>query len=222
MTDEQERSMRDALFRLGDGLDAVVFVFILTRLYSEVIGAPSFVSLLNKVKIIVLFGSLFYFLLWEWLKIRLLTVKNPIQDYRRFFIEIGISFASYGAALRAVQAKPTLFLYTAIVMFLGGWWAYAAYKEYPQSEDRFELMSMGVFHLMFAILSLTAWPIVSLPQPEITFYFLPLIMLYLWLFVFFQEISITREVKGILAGPGVPFIGWERLERIWYFLIRII
>ena len=207
MTDEMEDKVHDSLLAFTDFLYAVVFGMIVGKIFEDVINATGHWG--DKLGKIALVGGVFYFLAWDWLHGRLLTLKNPYRGYWRFFLEIIIACCGYGAALGAVAASLSLLLYIAVILLLGVWWSTLTIREYPQSIDlrelrfviRYQLVGF-TFLLVFSATYLAQvgtriHPWVSIPY-----------VLWGFLFVFIYELFIERP-PGMLGGPGVPFVNRE-------------
>lgn len=164
--------------------------------------------------------GVFYFLLWDWLHGRMLTLRNPYPSFRRFFIEVIIACCGYGAAARALEGKVAFLFYIALILVLRSIWALLTILDYPKGEDRRELTVIIVLQLTIALIVGAFWifwergvgPTVS---PLQTFILIALG----WGAVFVYELAIRRR-PGIQAGPGVPFVPLSRLERIRAISLR--
>lgn len=210
--DVMEEKVRDALLAFVDFLYAVVFGIIVAQLLDQVLTANE--SVLEKGGRIFLVIGVFYFLTWDWLHGRLLTLKNPYKGYRRFFLEIIIAFAGYGAARAAILGEITLLYYTGIILVLGAWWARMTISEYPNSDDIQELRFIQWYQLTAFVgqLLVTIIWYRSL-GPTLAWWGAMLLNFFGMAFVFVYELRIER-VPGILGGPGVPFVSRQVMTRI--------
>lgn len=148
MAENYEEEVRKASLTFVDFFDAVIIGIIFVQVFDKILTPD--LPLLDKVNRLALTFGVFYLLMWDWLHTRLLTLKNPLHRYRRFFMDVVSSFFGYGAALRAVNAKLSLLVYIALILILGAWWANCALFENPQSEDRKELEYTQILQLFAA------------------------------------------------------------------------
>lgn len=142
--------MRNALLAFIDFLYAVVFALVLAETFTQVI-LPAEKVILEKATNLILVIGVFYFLSWDWLHARRLTLKNAYTSYRRFFIEVVIAFSAYGAALEAVRMEVTFLIYIFVGLFLGAIWAHTTLQEYPKSEDAVELRIIRWYQPLYTI-----------------------------------------------------------------------
>jgi len=219
MPEEFEERMRSALLSFVDFLYAVVFALVLAETFTRVI-LPVEKTILEKTSNLILVIGVFYFLSWDWLHARRLTLKNPYTSYRRFFIEVVISFSAYGAALEAVRMEVTFLIYIFVGLLLGAIWARSTLQEYPQSEDAYELRFIQRYQTRYTFVGVSAlflWyylisAIIRL-QESIAF------VLFGIIFVFWYDLRVDRPA-GIMGGPRVPFINKNRVDRIRTTLSR--
>ncbi|MBI3115091.1 MAG: hypothetical protein HYZ09_01190 [Candidatus Kerfeldbacteria bacterium] len=212
-----DEKVNDVLLAFVDFLYAVVFGLIVAKIFDDTLLPEIHAAV--KVKSLLLVLAVFYFLMWDWLHGRLLTLRNPFPSYRRFFIEVVIACCGYGAAARALEGRVSFLLYVAMILFLGAIWASLTSNEYPESKDRRELTVIVELQVLMAVIVVAFWigserqsgPIVGLMTT------LRLIVLG-WGAVFLYELFIRRQ-RGILAGPGVPFISFRQLEQIRHRLL---
>ncbi|GEM_PF-7073176 len=153
-----ENRITEILLAFVDFLYAVVFALIVAEAYDKVIVNLARTPLETLGKIFLITG-VFYLLSWDWLHARLLTTKNPYVSYRRFFMEILIAFAGYGAALRAIEGKISFLLYVLAILWIGVVWAHRTRKEYPNSVDLKELKNIVLLQSVAGILVLVAYVI---------------------------------------------------------------
>jgi len=221
MSEKLEEKMSGALLAFVDFLYAVVFGLIVAETFHKVVFSEK-KSYLDKTSALLLVVGVFYFLMWDWLHGRLLTLKNPYKSYRRFFVELIIAFCGYGAAYAVVHAKASFLIYIALILFLGARWAKDTLKEYPESKDRFELYIIQSHQIVHATLGLFAFGIWYLfVRTEITLVEAGYFILFGWIFVFQYELFIPR-LKGIIAGPCVPFVNKKRMDKIRSFMLKLL
>ncbi|MEK7637228.1 MAG: hypothetical protein AAB402_02420 [Patescibacteria group bacterium] len=212
MADPLEERVRESLLAFVDFLYAVVFGLIVAKLFDEVVHGQD--NVLDKIGKVGLVGSVFYFLTWDWLHGRLLTLKNSYRGYWRFFIEILIACCGYGAAEAAVTAKVSVIGYVAAILLLGAWWARIAVREHPASQDLYEFRFLSVYQAICsaALIALLASYYIFVGQYIPWWVAIPFNLIGA-LFVFLYELKIERPI-GVLGGPGVPFIHRDLMMRI--------
>jgi len=210
-----EEKISDSLLAFIDFLYAVVFGLVLAEAYEEIINSETLGSL-DKLGGILLVISVFYFLSWDWLHGRLLTLRNPYTRYRRFFIETLIAFFGYGAAISALQRNIFFLVYVSFVLWLGASWAFVTLREYPQSDDIRELKITETFQSAsgFGPLIVFAFHRYNWGYEPMSPFEIVGVVLIGWFFVFVYELRQERPYTGIMFGPGVPFVNRERLEKI--------
>ena len=98
--EETRNKIDESLLFFIDFLYAFVFGLILTDAVSKIVWPEehSWKLWRQRVDHIIMVVSIFYFLAWDWVHARILTLKNPYGGYTRFFLEIVIALCSYGAA----------------------------------------------------------------------------------------------------------------------------
>jgi len=218
---EVEASVRSNLNSFVDIFYAAIFAFILLQVFTDVIDSKV-LSFKDKVNGILLVMGVFYFLTWDWLHARLLTLRNPLQGYRRFFFDLMITFFSYGAALRAFRAKPTFLIYIVVILLVGIVWATRALSENKESEDKKELRIIEQMQFLVAIILIGTYVYVHvvLEVERVGIYETTIFLVAGWLFVFIYEWGLDRP-DGILGGPGAPLMTRERIRRIKAFISAI-
>jgi len=213
MPEELEERMRDALLVFIDMLYAVVFGLILIQTFDQIV-LSEIKSLPEKTRNLFLVISVFYFLSWDWLHARRLTLKNPYTSYQRFFMEVIMAFLAYGAVLEAVRVRVTFLFYVFGSLFLGSLWAHYTLKEYPESEEYNELGFIRRYQALYALsgASITAYWYhrfsLAISLSDSIFYVIWGLMI-----TFFYDLRIERPA-GIMGGPGTPFISRELMEKI--------
>lgn len=213
--DGQERAERfsETLLVFVDILYAVVFGLILADTFERVINNPE-KSIAEKASLVLLVASVFYFLAWDWLHGRLLTIKNPYRRYRRFFLEVLMACCAYGAALNAVQGSIDFLPYLSVVLLAGVAWARFTLQEYPESADQEELGVVRRLQLPLAGLTILFWiGWRFFVGPVVNFGLVAGVILIGWAFVLWYELEIERPL-GLFGGPGVPFLPRTRLAKM--------
>src|SRR3989344_9185186 len=214
-----DEKINDALLAFVDFLYAVVFGLIVAKLFDDILLEP--VALADKVKSSLLVLGVFYFLIWDWLHGRMLTLRNPFPSFRRFFIEAIIAFCGYGAATRALEGKVAFLFYVMLILLLGALWAWFTIREYPASDERQELVLIIALQPLNAVLVGACWIAWERLMGPTVSRVLTIALIELgWLAIFFYELALRRRT-GIQAGPGVPFVTFQQLDRIRALLLRI-
>lgn len=134
MSDEIEQKTRDSLTDFINFLYAVVFGLIVAEMFPQVLMVTT-TSVWQKAGNLLLLIAAFYFLSWDWLHGRLLTLKNPYKRYFRFFLEILIAACAYGVAFAALRRSIHIIQFIVLILLIGCWWSQVTLKEYPNSED---------------------------------------------------------------------------------------
>lgn len=209
----------DTLLSFIDFLYAVVFGLVLAETFENVIEKEEKTFLDKSGNILLLIG-VFYFLAWDWLHGRLLTIRNPYRRYRRFFIEALIAFCGYGAALDAIGMKVSFLVYIALILLLGALWARFTSKEHPASVDEKELRVIAVWQSVMTGVTISVYIVWRHAVGEkLILQQAMLFVLVGWFFVFIYEAFILRPA-GVGAGPGVPFINKQRMDGVRELVLR--
>lgn len=207
-----DEKVNDALLAFVDFFYAVVFGLIVAKMFDDIL-LPE-VHLSDKAKSLLLVLGVFYFLLWDWLHGRMLTLRNPFPSFRRFFIEVIIAFCGYGAAARALEGKVALLFYVMLILLLGVLWAELTILDYPTGDDRHELTVIIKLQLVMAVVVGIFWVCWEREVGSQVNLFETLTLIALgWGAVFGYELAIRRQ-PGLQAGPGVPFVPLSKLERV--------
>ncbi|OGL85734.1 hypothetical protein A3I40_03070 [Candidatus Uhrbacteria bacterium RIFCSPLOWO2_02_FULL_48_12] len=215
--DELREQVRASLLAFVDFLYAVVFGLVLAGTYERIILSEE-LSVLNRAGNTILVLGVFYFLTWDWIHGRLLTLKNPYTGYRRFFVEVVIAFCGYGAALGAVRGRISFMIGIILILMLGAYWARRTSREYPESPDIWELWIIQRYQARHAVLVsivTIAWYYVF--GSTITFVESISFVAFGWVFVLVYEVIVERT-SGIERGPGVPFISRRQLKAVKSFI----
>jgi hypothetical protein len=102
-----KEDVRGVLICFTDFIYAVVFVLIVQKVFDDLIEKKIDANCIIRI---LLLGVMFYFLTWDWVLGRILTLKIPYKSYTRFFYEILIAAFAYGTVAAILQDKA-LFLY---------------------------------------------------------------------------------------------------------------
>lgn len=211
--------VNDVLLAFVDFLYAVVFGLIVADTFEVVIRNP-LTSAVDKTANVLLVLGVFYFLLWDWLHGRLLTLKNPYQGYRRFFLEIIVACCGYGAARAALKLEVSFVVYVILILFLGVLWAKWTLDECPTSGDARELKLIKFhqnFHAIIGSIMYLFW--YAFISKAIALREALIFLVLGWLFVFQYELVIIRP-PGVQSGPGVPFVSRQRIASIRTWIVR--
>src|SRR3989338_4345872 len=217
MVDELKEQVRASLLAFVDFLYAVVFGLVLAETYERIILSEE-LSVLNRAGNIILVLGVFYFLTWDWIHGRLLTLKNPYTGYRRFFIEVVIAFCGYGAALSAIRGQLSFMIGIVLILILGAYWARRTSREHPESPDSIELWIIQKLQTRVATVvsvAIVAWyyMVGSMITLAESIYF----VIFGWAFVLVYEVIVERP-GGIESGPGVPFVSKQQLRAVKFFV----
>lgn len=209
---ESEQKIQDALLTFVDFLYALVFGLVLIQLFDQVITA----NMVTQVKVgkALLVIGVFYFIAWDWMHGRLLTIRNPYTGYRRFFIEILIAASGYGAALSALNSDARFLVYLVMILALGVWWAHVTLQEVPGTEDAEELRFIRIYQSVATIVVFALYHIwLDRLGREFQWWASFILITIGYIFVFIYELRIERTT-GLLGGPGVPWLGREVMAKI--------
>lgn len=218
MLKESEEKVQDALLTFVDFLYAVVFSLVLIQLYDQVISTA--LGLHIKVGKVLLVTSAFYFLAWDWMHGRLLTLRNPYLGYRRFFIEILIAASGYGAALSALNSDARFLVYLVLILGLGVWWAHVTLKEAPGSPDEKELKFIRAYQSQVLAIIIGVYQFWRTNFGNEFRWWASFVLIAIgYAFVFRYELRFERPA-GLLGGPGVPWLGRKAVSSIRKFKIR--
>lgn len=213
-----EEKIQDSLLAFVDFLYAVVFGLILAQTYDLIILVDT--SILDKCSKLLLATSVFYFLCQEWLHARNLTLRNPYTRFRRFYLEVTIAFVAYGAAISAVKIQPSFALYIFSGMLFGALWVFLTLQEYPKSQDRRELIIVGIYETSTAVIGLVAFVLwyryisktIRL-QESLTF------IIFVFIFTLGHDILLPQPL-GLIGGPRTLLIPRKTVDKIGYYILR--
>jgi len=103
---------------------------------------------------------------------------------------------------------------------MGAAWARSTLKEYPESEDGYELNFIRLYQSWYAfagIAFLLLW--YDFVSQEIRFQEAFLFLFLGWFFVFLYDLRIERP-EGLMSGPGVPFLNKSQMDAVRTVLSR--
>ena len=143
MNEKLADQIQGSFLTFVDFLYAVVFGLVIVQLFDQALLTATPLS--GKIGRTLIVAGVFYFLSWDWMHGRLLTLRNPYQKYRRFFIEILIAACGYGAARTALSGEPIFLLYIVGILLLGVWWAGKTRLEITESSDHHELEFLQLY-----------------------------------------------------------------------------
>ncbi|MBI2100350.1 MAG: hypothetical protein HYT48_03385 [Candidatus Vogelbacteria bacterium] len=214
--EEVEQKVQESLLLFIDFLYAVVFGLIISETAKKVAVSGSttkdWVGTFTHVTGITM---VFYFLTWDWVHARILTIRNPYKGYTRFFTEIGIAFCAYSMASQILEKELSFLLYTAAILLLGVWWAQKTLRDYPGSEDRSELKTIQKLQSLVGVVVVIGFIFLRLVLHLTTINSVTMLSVVAlgWLFLVFYEMRIPR-VPGISSGPGVFLLSRRDVKKI--------
>jgi hypothetical protein len=209
--------VHQALLTFIDFIYAIVFALIVQQSFDEIMdvkGSDIWPKIEHELSHLFLLMAIFYFLAWDWILGRILTLRNPLKSYSRFFLELLIAVFAYGTANAAIKGKLSFLVYLSAVLLLGGFWARRTERQLMYKFDLQELCIIQVlqFSCSGLILSVYLWWH-FIVRTGISVGLVAFIFGGLWLFIFIYEIAVPRY-KGLIAGPGVPFFNRPLVRKI--------
>jgi len=111
-------------------------------------------------------------------------------------------------------------IYIFLGLIMGAAWARSTLKEYPESEDGYELNFIRLYQSWYAfagIAFLLLW--YDFVSQEIRFQEAFLFLFLGWFFVFLYDLRIERP-EGLMSGPGVPFLNKSQMDAVRTVLSR--
>jgi hypothetical protein len=205
--------IHQALFSFVDFIYAVVFALIIQQSFDEIINKDG-LALSDILPRLLLLMAVFYFLAWDWILGRILTLRNPYQSYSRFFFEVLIATCAYGTASAAIKGKSVFLLYFAAVFCLGGMWAKRTERQVSCVRDQKELCVIQSLQWVGACITAAFYFQWKKTVPDGVSWTLAIIeTLNIWCFILVYEMMVPRY-RGISAGPGVPFLARPNVRRI--------
>ncbi len=152
-----------------------------------------------------------YFVLWDWILGRLLTLRSSYRTYTPVFCEIVIAVASYGLIASILAGKAYFPFFLFVQQFSGLVWA-TRMEPYCTRRDAQEFCTIratqafgsGLFFLMWI-----AW-IESYPV-AVDWSHLLVAGFSILSNIFLYEMWVPRA-KGILGGPGFPLLQRKRVR----------
>ncbi len=214
----QSKDVREALITFVDFIYAIVFAAVVEKAYDEILAKET-LSLASKLTRLLPIGAIFYFLAWDWITGRILTIRNPYKTYTRFFIELAIAACAYGTAASAISGSLDTIRFFAWLLFFGGLWARKTDSQLAEERDKRELCitqslqftASGVLSLIYITLFIFG-PINS---PRTLGVLAPVAI---WTFIFVCEVLVPRQ-NGIDGGPGVPLVRRRYVKAIRRLLL---
>lgn len=198
-----------AIITLIDFVYALTFGFFIAETFSEY-GRKGWVYMRENFEILVLVGWFSYFFVWDWILGRLLTIRNPLRGYTVVFCELVLAAMAYLTIAVLLRNKMDFLIPFILFLTFGVVWAYRTFPK-ASKRDRRELSAIVVTQffgaLVFAYFA-AFWigrPLTWNKAVQIIFVLVSIIFVY--------EIGVPRA-KGILGGPGVPFVPRSRLRWI--------
>ena len=203
---ELRQGINDSLTLFIDFIYALVFWQIVSEAFDKIIfpEAKTLSEFGHKFTSLIAVFALFYFLAWDWIHGRILTLRNPYKGYARFFVEIAIAICAYGAVIEVIDQSVYFLWYITLILLLGVLWAKKTLRDYPESEDKRELNVIIDSHALAGILTYVVYLILRYVfYASLSIMVVAFLMTSGWVFILLYEVYIPRA-PGILAGPGVP------------------
>ncbi|MBI2100348.1 MAG: hypothetical protein HYT48_03375 [Candidatus Vogelbacteria bacterium] len=220
---ELKQKIGESLLLFIDFLYAVVFGLIISETARKLTLSGSTLSdLAGTFTHVLAIMMAFYFLTWDWVHARILTIRNPYRGYTRFFIEIVIAFCAYSMAAQILDKGLLFLFYLAMVLLLGAWWAKKTLRGYSSSDDWVELKTIQTLQTIAGALVLAAFFFLHfvLHVTTVNSIIMFSVVVWWWVFLLFYEMGIPR-VTGIGSGPGVPLLSRRDVRKIRGWLSRL-
>jgi hypothetical protein len=206
------KDIQEQLLTFLDFIYAIVFALAVEKTFTSLFTQFTKTSWIPALITLILAGTLFYFLAWDWILGRLLTMKNPYRGYDRFLLEILIAVSSYGAALSVVGGKVHYLVYLGIILMLGAFWAKRTQKELKYLKDDQELCITQSLQFPCAMACFLCF------LHRLTFFdgrattgLMACSVLAIWCFLLAYELAVPR-CAGLAGGVSIPFIPRSRLR----------
>lgn len=213
-----KEKQQDALVVFTDFIYASVFALMIQQAFTDALKVP--LSMDDALRLFLL-ATFFYFLAWDWILGRMLTVQNPYECYRCFFCELAIASFAYGMVHAAIQARLSSLVFLAAVFAIGALWAMLSKRARVDSESTKEFDLITYSHGFAAACFLLIWAYV--PGGSMESSVAIIVGILLWVFIVFYELLVERESNtGLEAGPGLAFIpsSWLAKSRYALSLVR--
>jgi hypothetical protein len=225
-----------ALLRFIDFIYAVVFTTFVRNVFTDIIFAPptepalnSYVSLdwpqfLN----LLLAGLVFFFVARDWIHARELTGRENYRNYTRFFIDLAVAFAAYGALTQAAEGSMSCVFYVFLMNFGGKLWAAVALYQNQESSFRRKLRLLLGTHTLGSLMFGAFTFFYTIDDP-------PMSAALLWRFaILLFAVSAVEEISHVVLLPKSQWVGpsglplprgvvvWigSRMRNVWFRLVN--
>ena len=214
---EEDGDIRSFLVTFSDFIYAVVFAIIVQQTFDQLVNDND-LSFLAKIPRLLLLGAIFYFLIWDWILGRILTIRNPYRGYTSFFYEVLIAIFAYGAASAAINDNVLFLLHFSFILFFGGLWARRMEQQITERRDLQELCMVQTLQFIGTLITLVffIWWCLFVGL-KISGKLITIMVLGGWAFILAYEMMVPRY-SGVTAGPGVPFLARSNVRQIRRFL----
>jgi hypothetical protein len=202
---KNETDLNEALLYFIDFIYAVVFGFIVQQSFDGIINSAAFPSW-HAVLILALAAGISYFLIWDWVLGRILTLSIPYRSYTRFFCELSIAAFAYGTVSAAMKEAIIFLVHFALVLLFGALWAWRTAAHVKNTRDaqeicviqRLQFTGFGIILVFFLW-----WK--YMVKAQVTKILITETLVLIWILILAYEMVVPRA-PGVIAGPGVPFI----------------
>jgi hypothetical protein len=220
---EEELRITERLLMFVDFIYALVFALVVDKTYEQVVDRAE-LDWLDKGCRIALVIAVFYFLFWDWVRGRQLTLRYQYRHFGRFYLELGIAAFGYGVAQRAVEGSSGVPAFVAAILLCGFLWSFQTMYEHREvitagDADAHEVRTI-FWHQMFGFVACVAWWAAAIdfdshaPMPWYgCLTYAVLVLIYIsW----YQCRSYKHH--GLRSGPGAPLLrqSWIRRAQAVY------
>jgi hypothetical protein len=214
---QDKERVHEALITFSDFIYAIVFVAIVQKVFDDVLNNTD-VSLLEKWSKLLLLVAIFYFLTWDWILGRILTLRNPYKGYTTFFLELLIAGFAYGAASAAINGNVIFLLHFSCILFFGAMWARRVERHITEKKDLQELCMIQTLQFIGMLITLIffIWWCLFVGL-VINDKLIAIVVIGGWSFILVYEMMVPRY-PGVLAGPGALFLQRSDVRTIRRFL----
>jgi hypothetical protein len=211
---EIKAELNQALICFADFIYALVFGLVVIQLFDELCNGYEWITFERLLRLFTLL-TLSYYLVWDWILGRILTLRNSYVGYTPFYCEVLIACFGYGSINAASKGNVLFIPLFGFVLVLGGIWARRMEEAHATSRDVKEFCTIQITHFTAAILTLlisVLWHcyLDDAFSARLVFCIFALI----WFLIFSYEMMVPRPRGSILGGPGVPFIARSRIRKL--------
>lgn len=204
--------IQTALVRFTDFIYAGVFALVVRQAVDDIIAKEELLSATTTARLFLLL-VVFYFLAWDWIIGRILTLNNPYQSYTRFFCEVLIAAFAYGVASNAIRGDISFIVYLGLVLFSGGIWAMRT-EPHANKNDKQEMCTIQTMQFTASVLVILFWVFWRIFFGDsISWSLVSVIAIAMWFFILAYEMFVPRR-EGVNGGPGVPRLNRKRVRKL--------